>query len=779
MVEGTASMKVATDGQLSKDEIAQVVQLLDHRRRALEAAGRIDNLEQRMAEIASEEANKVRMAALLQKKRAALAFLARDRTAVRLEALREQGLSPEQAVLALFEGTPQSLRDGRHSIHATRLAFEARYVGEMMDEVVREMPAAPKLVGDPAFAEDIVREMFEIRDGGEPGRSGNPDARKVARIFARYAEVGRRELNRLGAVIGALDGWGGPHAHDAVKMLRVSADEWAQRIAARLDFVRTFPDLTSGEAMDVLKASYETITTGRNNRKAVPAGTVRGPRDLVRMLYEDRVFYFRSADDWLAYQAEFGRGNIWTGMLRHQRKMAGAAAQLEVLGPNPEALLDFLLAPGSEAGEGLRQSVGDASGFMTGVNPDGITAARLLSGDRARRSMARLGGAVTGSVSEAVTQAAKLRYRGRPFFAAYQEQVIALIHSVSRVSGAGERDVAILLGEGMDGLLDGIHAGAFAEDSLPGAMSSAMAKFFRWSALTDAADTMRTVGARMMAAHLGTMTSRSWETLPERLRVGLGRYGIAEQNWRLIQESGFEGPNGNRYVTPDRITNRDVALALRRFISDEIGFGMIVPQSGRLISQPGTCVGALLRSIARLKGSPIAVGQRSIDRSVTLHIGHWLARTLLAGAIAMTAKDYMKGHDRRKFINPDGTANPEALLTAFVQSGGAGIYGDFLFGQINRFASNAPEAGSGAAMELIDNFIEARNGNGQAGDWLNSTLQNTPFANLAFVRPAVDFLILNEIREPVLPGFLKRQRRSLAGDKRQSLLYPQTIGSRK
>jgi hypothetical protein len=185
------------------------------------------------------------------------------------------GLSPKAAVLAVFEGTVKGLQMARQSVYATKLAFEGRFVGGMMDDVLKAAPAALKLIRDKEFGRDIVREMFELREGGEPGKTGNADARAVAKVFARHAEIGRQDLNRMGAAIGKLDDWGGPHAHDATKMIGVTRDEWVDRIAPRLNLARTFPDATDAEARKILGKMYDTIVTGKSDR-LTRAGRVSG-----------------------------------------------------------------------------------------------------------------------------------------------------------------------------------------------------------------------------------------------------------------------------------------------------------------------------------------------------------------------------------------------------------------------------------------------------------------------------------------------------------------------
>jgi hypothetical protein len=41
-------------------------------------------------------------------------------------------------------------------------------------------------------------------------------------------------------------------------------------------------------------------------------------------------------------------------------------------------------------------------------------------------------------------------------------------------------------------------------------------------------------------------------------------------------------------------------------------------------------------------------------------------------------------------------------------------------------------------------------------DFLNYGTQNTPWINLFYTRPALDYLVLNSLREAATPGYLKR-----------------------
>lgn len=76
----------------------------------------------------------------------------------------------------------------------------------------------------------------------------------------------------------------------------------------------------------------------------------------------------------------------------------------------------------------------------------------------------------------------------------------------------------------------------------------------------------------------------------------------------------------------------------------------------------------------------------------------------------------------------------------------------------------APEA----LADLAELYLKARDAvlspeeQVRFSDYLNWGLWNTPYVNLFYVRPALDYLILNSMREVASPGFLKRSRKRAA-----------------
>lgn len=570
----------AAAGPLSDDEVLEIAEAIQRRRKALAAQGKIDVLDQELARAARTEGDKAKLAAALARKHAALNVIVRDRLERQVLGHVEAGLSYRKAVLAVLEGTMRGIAGGRQSVAAHRLAFEARYVGEMMATIQRERPHLIALLDDQALMADAVREMHEIRDGGRPGVSGNADARFLAETFAAHAERARLDLNRLGATIGKLAGWAGPQAHDPYRLLAAGRERWVDETLALLDIERTFADVrTDTGAPDVaamraiLADIYTTLITGRDATiTARERGEVTGPANLARSLERHRVLHFRGADAWLAYHQQYGLGSLFSAMVAHQSRAARLAAQMTVLGPNPKAMLDGLLerlqrrartdpalddakregvirALSSEGGGSIASAYAEMAGLT--ATPADVSAAKIGSGIRAVQAMAKLGGAVISAVpGDIVMGAANLRFNGLPLWQAYRE----LLGSALKGRGAAEqRELAFLIGEGFDGLIGHIISPHVAGDGVPGAMSRAMTTFFRWSGLSWQTDAMRAAGARVLAAHLGRQLDHGWEQLPERLRHVFGLHGLEERHWQAIRQAGVREVNGTPYLTPERI----------------------------------------------------------------------------------------------------------------------------------------------------------------------------------------------------------------------------------
>ncbi|WP_428247211.1 hypothetical protein [Ferrovibrio sp.] len=1061
------TIRAAGGGRLSDDAIESIVTRLEAERLRLKSEGRLDDLAARLTEFAKREGEKAKLAAALEKRQAMLQALATERVETALIEHLAGGLSPVHAVLAVLEGSTRGVANARASVAATRLAYEGKFVGDMMARLTRELPHAKKMLRDEVFLADVVREMFELRPNGQPGQSGNADALKVAQVFRDHSDVSRRQLNKLGAAIGNLEGWAGPQEHDPQALLKLGKDAWINFILPKLDQQRTFgrdavalddlaqrqararqdwhqageqqraavrhaeegairlqqlaerqeilvrrretvaarheelqaergdnlarymdneadalagkigheiqdrhaagaahagrrqqqmrenavgetrlrnktearqsllqridgqiaagearikqlQEIVAGRTQDAedfrlrgaaaeaelqrlalqgdglrpgiedprefLSQAYDTIISGRDNR-ARPSEPAKGPANLARGLEKHRVLHFRDADSWIEYNKLAGHGRIFDAMIAHQNRAARVAAQLQVLGPNPEATLHGALervkdrirndaafpvgdkeaAIKSLALDGRMGRIAAAVAEMQGLTlaPGNVTAARIGASIRAVQSMAKLGGAVISSISDLATTAVNLTYNGKPIGQAWAGQLEELF--VGR-GDAEKRQIAMLAGEVFDGIIGHMVVDSTAGDGAPGAVARSMETFFRWSGLTWWTDARRAGAARMLSAWLGENAALEHTALPAKLQRVLGLHGIGEPEWNVLRQARFHELNGRTYVTGDRIGDlpddvvralisdaeisnaraafkldeathkqfgKDVPvaaemmaqrqarydgwlaaetarkrdnleIAVRRYIADETNFAVVeTDEASRRLAllntaaPAGTLAGEALRFVMQFKGYPIAFTQRVLGRAINGaegdttaqrllnnagHLGHLIAGVTIAGYMSMTAKDALRGWDTRD------PKQPATWLAAMQQGGGLGIYGDFLFGQASRFGNTfvetvaGPTLGTvGGAVNLLTGardtglnaiFQEARDGNLRAGQWLNWGLQNTPFLNLWYARPALDFLVLNSMKEGLSPGYLQRQQRDRYRQYRQERIWP-------
>jgi hypothetical protein len=808
-----AAANAASGEKLNHEDIEAAFQRMAEYKASLQASGDITNLGDKLKSFAEREAERTKIAAALQRRHAALNILVRDRLDKTLQGFLAAGLTPKRSLLAVLEGTSKGVENSRNSVGALNLAYEARYIGDMFAELQANSPHLIHALRDPRLDADILREMSELKEGGKPGITGNKDAQYVAKVFSTYAELSRTDLNKLGASIGKLDGWSGAQTHDDMKMIAAGKESWIASVLPKLDLAKTFPDIGSvKEAEDALSGIYDTIVTGLPN-KPTPReiGQRVSPANLAKSLGKSRVLHFRDAESALAYRDQFGYGNTVSGIIAHLRSASRMAANMEALGPNPEVMYGSVVEglkraikddPNLSPAEKTKQMKGltidggalrDALDISTGLisRPVNTTIAKVGSDIRAVQSMAKLGAAIWSSMSDTVTAGLASQFRGSGFIKGFAAQINGIMHG--RPKGE-QAEISYLLGEGFDGLIGHIVSPAAAVDGPVGHLSKMQETFFRWNGLSWWTDIQRASAGRMVSAEMGMRAKTAFNDLPANYRHVLGLHGITEAKWEAIRKAEFREINGNSYVTAERMRDlpdeavaglgksadaarHDLEMSLRRFFADETSYGVIETdarsrRTTTLGTRPGTIAGEGIRFIMQFKGFPIAFAQRTMGRAAfgfrrgakleqTAHIGTMLAGLTMAGYAAMTMKDFTRG-----YWPPRDPTDPHTLGAAFVQGGAAGIYGDYLFSRVSRFGGGPLETflgpTIGAGSGLVDLILKARDAGlspdeqVKMADWLNYATQNTPYVNLYYVRPALDFLFLNSLHEVATPGYIKK-----------------------
>lgn len=576
------------------------------------------------------------------------------------------------------------------------------------------------------------------------------------------------------------------------------------------------------------------VTGVPNKATAREKGQRVNPANLAKSLGKSRVMHFKDAESSIAYRDAFGYGNSIYGIMASQRRAANLAAQMDMFGPNPELMFNSLvegerrkirdseaLSPAdkkkqietlnTDAGR-LRSAFDVMSGAVS--RPGSVTAAKVANDIRAVQSMAKLGGAViTAMPTDVVGAAQASMFRGEGFFNGMVKQISGVMQG--RPKGE-QAEIAFMFGEGFDSLIGEVLSRGIAHDGPIGKMSKITEHFFKWNGLNWWTDVGRSVVGRTVASEMGMRSGTAFADLPANYSHVLGLHGIGEAEWNAIRQAVKKEVNGNQYITPDAIRDlpdeaieplmqsrlataktperraeiledgrRELELSLLRFVADETNYAIIETDAASrrfstLGTRPGTFAGEAARFVMQFKGFPIAFSQRVIGRSLfggrgaskyqriisnLPHLGSLIAGLTVAGYMAMTMKDLAKG-----YWPPRDPMDPKVMTAALTQGGALGIYGDFLFGEANRFGSGALETVSGPFIgtlsDLVNIPLKARTAfeKGErpkiAGDLLSLTLNNTPYINLVYARPALDYAIINSLRNWVSPGYTNRLNRN-------------------
>jgi hypothetical protein len=152
--------------------------------------------------------------------------------------------------------------------------------------------------------------------------------------------------------------------------------------------------------------------------------------------------------------------------------------------------------------------------------------------------------------------------------------------------------------------------------------------------------------------------------------------------------------------------------------------------------------------------------------------------TTVMGYLSMSLKDILKGKSPAEVFDEDNGLNFKTFQRAFLQGGGAGIYGDFVLGEFNRFGQSPLETFAGPTFGLANDTLKLaakiRDGKVDATTTgaFRILVSNTPFANLFYTKAALDYFFIYGIMEHTNPGYLRRMERRIKKDTGQTYYLP-------
>ena len=763
---------------------------------------------------ARELGDEERIAAAIEKRNALI-------NKMRRKALDERVVPGQEArsVRGLLSGAEGRARGLAQSIDAEAHANAARLFGGVISELRSAGLAKAILRRDKTFDRDVAHEMWRLNDPKATPPTGNSLAAQTAAILHRHQEAARQMQNDAGAWIGKLDHYVTRQSHDMEK-IRGSGDaaafkEWRDFIAPKLD-ERTFEGVDNPDSF--LRNVWEALSSGIHDttRGADWLAGFSGPGNMGKKLSQERKLHFNSADDWLAYNERYGRGNVIDSVLIGLDHAGRNTALMRALGTNPEAMLrSWLDDLRSAAKERNDFAAADALGgswndrivdVLTGraSQPDRLTLAQIGRGIRTMESLAKLGGVVLSSLPDLAVNVATLRWNGVPLLEAYAQTALAplLGRRAGPVRGNREvREVADLLGAGIDGMLGRMLSRFHFEDQI-GTGPKLLEWFHRANLLSYWTDSLKTGVGLMLSNNLARNARREFAELPERLQTTLRRYGIEKAEWDAIRRVEMRAADGRDYLVPGTMADlpneaiahlakngtpaelarirEDLRAKVGSYVTDQSREAMTEPRaSDRALAtfgtQAGTAAGEAARLMMQFKQYPITFMNRTVMRELrrdgvdVAGVAHLVVATTVLGYVSMTAKELAKGRNPRQ--PEDAGDYAKLVMAAMKQGGGLGIYGDFLFGEANRFGGSLVSSLAGPAAGTLEQahklFTALREGEG-AAEAVRLVKDNTPFVNLFYTRLALDYFVLHRLQEAVNPGYLRRHEQRVKKENDQT-----------
>jgi hypothetical protein len=485
---------------------------------------------------------------------------------------------------------------------------------------------------------------------------------------------------------------------------------------------------------------------------------------------------------------------MYDAMIGHVGAMARTIGMVERYGPNPNQQFNLQRDLAQRADGDKRVFANRPQAYwdiLTGTAnaPQAARLAEVGQGIRNIQTFGKLAGAVLSSVTDLGTSIVTAGYNKLSYW-----------DWLKNTATAGGKDAkAFMNTHGMiaESMLSDLNR--WSGDHLQQGWTSRLANSTMKLSLMNAwTDTVRRGFSMTMMQGLGKMSGKKWADLTEWDRSHLGRKGITEADWAVVNQAQLTDFNGTPMLTPEAIAASgdaragEVTAKILGFITDESEYAVINPDMATKAVQTwgglqtGTGAGELARLTMQFKSFPIAMisrhwrrmleGDRGLDGAPALankmaYTAALMLTTTALGAIAFQAKQVVQGKD------PVDMTTGKFWSRAFAQGGGLGFMGDIILGDTTQDRSPldslgrlllGPTFGSAAdAWELTKgNVDEAMAGKAtHAGaESLRFGQSHLPYINLWYAKAALNHAFLHAVQENLSPGYLARQRKRAAKD---------------
>lgn len=543
-------------------------------------------------------------------------------------------------------------------------------------------------------------------------------------------------------------------------------------------------------------------------------GDFRPPASAARSVSKARVLHFKDPDAWMDYASQYGRGGVFSTIMSQLERAGRNAALMRGWGPAPEAAFEAERGRLSNEARGRGDVAGVKAldGVMTrarfeavngaGETPDNMRLAQTMQTIRKVEALTKLGSIVLSKATDLPMTGHTFARAGAGFLNGY---------------GAFFKGVLHLGGEDAKRAADALHVGArsfaghmggqyLASDGAKGWTSWASRLMYRINGFEWFNNGVRSGAAEAYSRFLGQEAEHGWGALQQGTRETFERFGIGPKDWDAVRGGLQPLSDGSRYFTLDHLEGEGRASAdlrlrfatmVHNILDDTVSEPRAREHSGMTRgTQAGTVWGEIARSFFQFKGFINAVVGRHLVPAARGYAGyspvslmaHFIIGSALAGYVSMNAKAISRGEQPKGIVGADLAGTAKIWGASLAQGGGLGLYGDFLFGELNRNGSDfdwgsigGPILSDSEALAKIvrqsisGGAVSSRTGRSQIpGELVKLASQNIPLVNLFYTRLALDYLVLWRLQEAASPGYLQRFEERVRDKEGSSFIVPPT-----
>ena len=833
-----SAMQSASDGNLTAQEIDGLLEQLRAQNSAVRnrlrkirdsavAEDQAAAMQSEAMQAANELANNLMLAAVIEKRNAALNLAARMKALSFIQS-EFKGMEVE-GFKALIAGSEMKRRGARMSAQAEQNQLLGEWMGGIIADMEREN--LWQVFVSETMSRETSRALFKMATPGADLAGIPKEAIRMAEIINKYQTDARNTQNRYGAWIRDLKGYIVRQSHDPFRIRNVKYAEWRDFVLPKIDIEKTFVSRGITDIEASLNEMYNNFSTGMHMKFDPDEDVMTAFRgqgaSMARRASQSRTLYFKDGDSWFDYNEKFGTARFADAVLGGLDKSARSAGLMKVFGTNPQATIARMLDEVENNLRGdpnariklheARKSIDDLMSYVDGrANmPAHQMAAHIATGVRTIQSTAKLGGALISSFADIPVYASEQRFQGRSLLSGMGDALQGLMR------GRGSREqqeVMNDLGVFFESMRNGVLRRFDAEQNLNRSLNSLQNKFFKWNGLTWWTEVLRKSASLTLSSNLASHKNTAFASLRPEMQNLLSLYNIDANKWDLIRMGATKEADGRIYLTPEGLRSiprealenyivgvgrqvndatlsnlvDDLQGSMRSMFIDRAEHAVIEPDARTRAfllrgTQPGTVWGETARFIAQFKSFPVAILQRTMGREIygrgydtlgdylkngkgdMLGMANLIVWMTLFGYGAMSVKDMLKGR------TPRDPLSPSTWMAAMLQGGAFGIYGDFLFGEMkNRFGGGLLSTLAGPTFgtfnDIADLYGRLRDGDDGAAQAFRLLISNTPFMNLFYTRMALDYLILYRVQEWLNPGYLRRMERRIEKENDQTFL---------